>query len=1369
MAFSDDEEEEALIHSVSNYYFNDEKDEAVCFSQLPLQFGGKECLSCGSKKKIFLRGIADDGLLTICKHVTTWKFDLSNVGKPDISVLSKDIGWLKLQKPRKSFEPVIRSVLISVHCLHLISWNPDLSGKSLWDQLAKIFSLYEVKPSQNDLVDHMDLIAEAVKSDDSLAKSKFLHSFLEEKPKKRKLANENARATSISGFIVDDAVDGPELDDSNNDDDDNDDDEDDLYDSVCAFCDNGGSLICCDGRCMRSFHATEDDDSARESACESLGFTPNQVKALETLLCKNCEYNQHQCFACGKLGSSDKSSGAEVFRCSNATCGHFYHPHCVAKLLHKGDKVAAEEHAKRISSGEFFTCPTHKCCACQQGENKKVEELQFALCRRCPTSYHRKCLPREIAFDDIEEEGIITRAWDGLLVNRVLIYCLKHEIDEDLGTPIRDHIKFPFDESKKRKASDVLTSHEKVGSKKKTLALEGTSQERTAMKAAKQSSSVVKADQTSKKSEKVTPRTNSLKKVKATGPSKKPLRQNSKSLPMDAGKSSAADGNKASLGGRLFALMNQESEQQIKPGRQDNLKGGLSKAAVVNSTATSKSSDMPSLDADSERRLLNLMKEAESSVTLEDIITKPKVLSTHGYSSRSVIDRTITLGKIEGLVEAVQMALAKLEDGCSIEDAQAVCEPEVLNQIFKWQNKLRVYLAPFLYGMRYSSFGRHFTKVDKLEEIVDRVHWYVQDGDTIVDFCCGANDFSLIMKRKLEETGKKCSFKNYDIFQAKNDFNFERRDWMSVQQKELPTGSKLIMGLNPPFGVKAALANKFIDKALEFNPKLLILIVPPETERLDKKKFLKYPYELVWEDNNLLSGKSFYLPGSIDANDKQMDQWNVMAPPLYLWSRSDFSAKNKSIAEKHGHVPREPASSNQEMNIDETRISDFELPLEDDGLRDDAAELKDHMQNHEIEERKKEKSVEVTPKECSPPQQNDEKNQSKETSSNKKRKHSEENDGRKTDKKSGGQTPRSETHDGIPHSSPFNVMGSSRSSVEGASSKLHSEENLVRKTDIKGGGRTPRSEMHSGIPHSSPSNVMGSSRSSVKGASPKLHSEENLGRKTDKMSGGRTPRSETHGGIPHSSPYNVMGSSRSSVEGASSKLHSEENLGRKTNKKSGRTPRSETYSGIPHSSPSNVMGSIRSSVECASRSPNQHRIRNMHSSQTPLQTSYGDTRTSVGDDMGRRYHMNYDPYSAGTHSHGYRPYPDEMNREFNLRSQVHLYGQEPGLFPRRNDLAGLNSLYGPRTPSYGQHNSATVNPSYRMNMSAMQRYAPRLDELNYTRMGGAGPEPPLMGNRNAFYDPRPPFMIDPRAPRPPYTLGFSPGPYHPYSHHNSAG
>lgn len=33
------------------------------------------------------------------------------------------------------------------------------------------------------------------------------------------------------------------------------------------------------------------------------------------------------------------------------------------------------------------------------------------------------------------------------------------------------------------------------------------------------------------------------------------------------------------------------------------------------------------------------------------------------------------------------------------------------------QDKLRVYLAPFLHGMRYTSFGRHFTQIEKLKEV----------------------------------------------------------------------------------------------------------------------------------------------------------------------------------------------------------------------------------------------------------------------------------------------------------------------------------------------------------------------------------------------------------------------------------------------------------------------------------------------------------------------------------------------------------------------------------------------------------------------------------------------------------------------------
>ena len=42
-----------------------------------------------------------------------------------------------------------------------------------------------------------------------------------------------------------------------------------------------------------------------------------------------------------------------------------------------------------------------------------------------------------------------------------------------------------------------------------------------------------------------------------------------------------------------------------------------------------------------------------------------------------------------------------------------------INDIMSYyvQNKLNIYLAPFLHGTRYTSYGRHFTKLDKLEKV----------------------------------------------------------------------------------------------------------------------------------------------------------------------------------------------------------------------------------------------------------------------------------------------------------------------------------------------------------------------------------------------------------------------------------------------------------------------------------------------------------------------------------------------------------------------------------------------------------------------------------------------------------------------------
>lgn len=891
MASSDDEMEE-LPESVTNYYFVDDAEEPISFSVLPISWNTSETIQ-GSEKQIYVRGNADGGLDKIYKPVRAWKFDISGV-KSEISVLSKD-NWIKLQKPRQAYEEFIRTVLITVNFLHVVQKKPELSGKRIWEKLSKIFGLYDVIPSPKDLVSHRSLIEQAAKQNESLKKSKYLITVLERKSQKKHEADEDGLAQEKSEFVVSDS--GYSSDDIENDSGDEqdgsdgeqegsadeEDGEDEPFDSVCSICDEGGPLLCCEGSCMRSFHATP--RSGKPSKCSSLGFTEKEVQAMPYFKCQNCKYKLHQCFSCGQLGSSDKEKGVEVFQCVNATCGYFYHPHCVAKRLHGSNEDAAKELMEKIRAGESFTCPLHICIACKHTEDKTDPKLQMAVCRRCPRAYHRKCLPRKIALEEDadEDSGILQRAWEGLLVDRILMYCLKHEINDDLGTPARDHIKFRPDVKKVKESSAGDLKEDKVATKKKVLSSRA-SQPPPSLESRKRTfeDSITKTDRKVPKLEKS---------------------NSSRNLPSD--KKSVL----TKIDGASGVEEHKYSQQfdVVRPFKAEKLE--------IESTKTSKSAVeqiMQQLDSDSERRILDLMNEASSVITMDDIIAKhEKLITCRSYKQRMDPCRSITLGKVDKYCEAVLAALKKIDGGYK-EDAKNICEPSVLNQLVKWKSKLRVYLAPFIYGMRYTSFGRHFTTVEKLKEIVDIMHWYVNDDDTIVDFCCGANDFSWIMKQKLESRGKKCNYKNYDLFRPKNDFCFEKRDWMGVQPSELPTGTKLIMGLNPPFGVKACLANQFINKALSFKPKLLILIAPPETERLDKKHTA---YDLVWENKDQLAGKAFYLPGSIDINDKQMEDWNIVAPFLYLWSRPDWTNKHKEIAKKYDHLLGEYKQNNSASRL----------------------------------------------------------------------------------------------------------------------------------------------------------------------------------------------------------------------------------------------------------------------------------------------------------------------------------------------------------------------------------------------------------------------------------------------------------------------
>ena len=103
------------------------------------------------------------------------------------------------------------------------------------------------------------------------------------------------------------------------------------------------------------------------------------------------------------------------------------------------------------------------------------------------------------------------------------------------------------------------------------------------------------------------------------------------------------------------------------------------------------------------------------------------------------------------------------------------------------------------------------------------------------------------------------------------------------------------------------------------------------TIRLDRKH---PPYDLIWEDDKKLSGKviynernlscntcyftsldygfvvtlpstmqSFYLPGAIDLEDQQLEQWNLKPPLLSLWSRSDWTVKHQEITVRNNLKP----------------------------------------------------------------------------------------------------------------------------------------------------------------------------------------------------------------------------------------------------------------------------------------------------------------------------------------------------------------------------------------------------------------------------------------------------------------------------------
>ncbi|TVU01232.1 hypothetical protein EJB05_53322, partial [Eragrostis curvula] len=371
MIVEDDDGVEPKFEDVNEYYFVDGEQKPVCISILHLHFGennGVEAVN--SEKKVYLRGLVDKSI-HIYKNVVAWRIKL-DAKKPNIFVLSIEKKWIRLLKPRKCYEEFARSVLITTQMMHFFRTPTKKRGhRYLYDHLDDVFRNYDHKPKLNDMLKHRGLLRLIMERDIKLKKSKVLQKFLVYDPKN---INKNSiyyqfrvRLVEVMGSRPGNSISQRHVtktvgnkrqisfngepnatqssDDIGNGKDDNSDDDTDIdngIDQLCAICDDGGEILSCEGPCKRSFHPTKKD-----------GYN---LSGIDIYLCNNCKYKQHQCFKCGELDPSD-GSNAKVFQCIYPSCGHYYHPKCIALLLEPDASSGPSLLETRIMEGMPIACP----------------------------------------------------------------------------------------------------------------------------------------------------------------------------------------------------------------------------------------------------------------------------------------------------------------------------------------------------------------------------------------------------------------------------------------------------------------------------------------------------------------------------------------------------------------------------------------------------------------------------------------------------------------------------------------------------------------------------------------------------------------------------------------------------------------------------------------------------------------------------------------------------------------------------------------------------------------------------------------------------------------------------------------------------
>jgi len=184
--------------------------------------------------------------------------------------------------------------------------------------------------------------------------------------------------------------------------------DDDFSDLICSICRTGGDIICCDGRCLRSFHP------------KCIGLKEEDIPEDSPFVCSDCFSGIQRCFLCCHFGIEN-----ELVKCSIPFCGKFYHSECV----------------KTSVDSNNYVCKLHSCDSCGETVINPAKRKNLWRCFRCPKAFDSKHRPRDV---HILAEG--------------LFLCIRHTQEEETWPEISKELSNILEARNKSTSSSTFSN-----------------------------------------------------------------------------------------------------------------------------------------------------------------------------------------------------------------------------------------------------------------------------------------------------------------------------------------------------------------------------------------------------------------------------------------------------------------------------------------------------------------------------------------------------------------------------------------------------------------------------------------------------------------------------------------------------------------------------------------------------------------------------------------------------------------------------------------------------------------------------------------------------------------------------------------------